>query len=207
MLSFEAHGTLGGAITAGLWRGRPFVKRKPNSAVRWTAEQRSQRARIGFLKRQWHFLPLMAGVDAHAEWAAVTDNVTSTPYHTWLATNMQRWSDTQSAIAYPGAPDGGLSTAIQALTSSGKGYIRFELRSLDTNPELGALTYLRRGAAPLGTLPYLVWVQSCNNVFGTRYWVRITHLEPGTYQMRSRLFSTSGRNGSLSSTVTGIVVT
>jgi len=207
MLSFEAHGTLGGAITAGLWRGRPFVKRKPDSAVRWTAEQRSQRARIGYLKKMWQFLPLLTGGDAQDQWAAVTDNVTSTPYHTWLATNMQRWSDTKAAVEFPGAVGGGISTPSILQTNSGKGYITFLVASLDGATEMGNMTYLRLGATPTGTLPFLVWVQHNEVIFGKRYRVTITHLAPGSYNMRNRIWRCDGTHGSLSATIAGIVVT
>jgi len=205
MLSLEAHGTLGGAITAGLWRGRPFVKRKPDSAVRWTAEQRSQRARIGYLKKMWQFLPLMSGGDAHAQWDAVTDHVSSTPYHTWLAYNMQRWTDTAAAVEYPGAIGSGTSTPSILQPVSGKGYIAFNLANLDGANEMGAMTYLRLGATPTGTLPFLVWVQHNEVIFGKRYRVYLTHLPPGSYTMRSRIWKLDGTNSSLSAPNTLIV--
>jgi len=87
MMSLDAQGTLGDAITFAKWKGRPYVRQRVIPSNPKTGAQLGRRAMFKFLTKEWDPFP----DNWKATWQEDADELVTSPFNAFMAENMLRW--------------------------------------------------------------------------------------------------------------------
>ncbi len=190
MLSMEARGGFGRALTFRQIRGRSTVGRWLAPPYRNTPAQSSIRRYSLWLQQQW------ASIEAvdKATWVAAADAKSISPYHEYLSQNMKRWQNLQPPTQIEGAPGTAPFSAplpFAAYTASNhRAYLLIFFAGLDFET---TTAFVRKDTNPPGRDDYsmqLTRVGASNemNAFTISF-------EPGTYYFWAYTGSIDGKKG------------
>lgn len=102
LLSMEASGSIGGAMTFARWKGRPYVRMLVKPSNPKSDAQTTQRAMMRFLAQVWGTL----GAPTHATWQELADAGKYSTFNAFVAANLQAWTQGQTPEAqYNNAAD------------------------------------------------------------------------------------------------------
>lgn len=87
MMSLDASGTLGKAVTFSKWKGRNYVRERVIPANPKSGGQVGRRAMFKFLSQEWHDL---LG-SAKATWQDLADQLIALKFNAYISANMKRW--------------------------------------------------------------------------------------------------------------------
>lgn len=87
LMSLEASGTIGQALTYGKWKGRAVVRERVTPNNPQSPGQVGRRAMWKFLTQNWDAIP--AGTKA--TWQEIADALTASPFNGYLAVNAEGW--------------------------------------------------------------------------------------------------------------------
>ena len=109
LISIDASGTLGDAITYSKWKGRSYVRRRVIPANPQTGAQTGRRAMFSFLTKQWDAL----SSGDQATWQDLADDLVVSPFHAFLSFNVEHWHNfmapTQALPATRAGTPGGVT--------------------------------------------------------------------------------------------------
>jgi len=101
LFSFDASGTIAGAVVFSKWRGRSYVRRHAIPANPRSALQVSVRVMLSFLARQWQAL----SPSDQATWDTPAAAANYSPFNAYVAANMNAWKHYQHpSNVYPRDP-------------------------------------------------------------------------------------------------------
>jgi len=108
MMSLDASGTLGNAVTFSKWKGRNYVRERVIPANPKSGPQVGRRVMFGWLSEQWDGLS-----DANkATWQDLADQLVALPFNAYLGHNMERWHNFKPpTMAYPATETGTPATS------------------------------------------------------------------------------------------------
>lgn len=87
MMSLDASGTLGDAITFSKWKGRPYVRERVIPSNPKSGGQTGRRAMFKFLAQAWASL----GAPEQASWDDLADQLVASPFNAFISDNMEYW--------------------------------------------------------------------------------------------------------------------
>jgi hypothetical protein len=87
MMSLDASGTLGDAITFSKWKGRNYVRERVIPSNPKTGAQVGRRAMFKFLSQAWDALTAAQ----KATWQDLADELVASPFNAYLSFNMRMW--------------------------------------------------------------------------------------------------------------------
>lgn len=87
MMSLDASGTLGNAITFSKWKGRNYVRERVIPSNPKSGAQIGRRAMFGFLTQYWGILPTVS----KATWQPLADQLVVSRFNAFISANMERW--------------------------------------------------------------------------------------------------------------------
>jgi hypothetical protein len=102
MFSLEASGTIGGAVTAAKWKGRPYFRIKTTPSNPKTGSQVGNRQMMKFLAQDWANLAALE----KASWDDDAAQLAISPFNSFIRVNMNRWRN-----FLPPSPDGDYGAA------------------------------------------------------------------------------------------------
>jgi len=87
MMSLDASGTLGDAVTFSKWKGRSYVRERVIPSNPKSGAQVGRRAMFIFLTKAWNALS-----DANkATWQELADQLVASPFSAYVSYNMEAW--------------------------------------------------------------------------------------------------------------------
>ena len=89
LMSFDASGTVAGAIVFAKWRGRNYVRRHAVPSNPRTPGQIATRAIIAFLGKLWDSL----GDEPKASWEEGAESLKISPFNQYIGINARNWRD------------------------------------------------------------------------------------------------------------------
>ena len=89
LMSFDASGTVAGAIVFAKWRGRNYVRRHAVPSNPRTPGQIAARAIIAFLGKLWTSL----GDEPKASWEEGAESLKISPFNQYIGLNARNWRD------------------------------------------------------------------------------------------------------------------
>ena len=89
LMSFDASGTVAGAIVFAKWRGRNYVRRHAVPSNPRTPGQIAARAIIAFLGKLWDSL----GDEPKASWEEGAESLKISPFNQYIGINARNWRD------------------------------------------------------------------------------------------------------------------
>lgn len=114
MMSLDATGTLGNAITFSKWKGRNYVRERVIPANPKSGAQVGRRAMMRFITQNWNAL----SAAAKASWQDLADQLVVSTFNAYCSWNMQYWHNflapfQNSADTRAGTPsDNALTAAV-----------------------------------------------------------------------------------------------
>ncbi len=87
MMSLDASGTLGKAVTFSKWKGRNYVRERVIPANPKSGAQTGRRAMFKFLTQEWADL----STANKATWQTLADQLVALPFNAFVSANMTRW--------------------------------------------------------------------------------------------------------------------
>lgn len=87
MMSLDASGTLGDAITFSKWKGRPYVRERVIPSNPKSGAQVGRRVMFGFLTQEWAAI----GAVPKATWDDLADAIVASPFNAYLKEGMEGW--------------------------------------------------------------------------------------------------------------------
>lgn len=102
MMSLDASGTLGDAITFSKWKGRPYVRERVVPSNPKSGAQIGRRTMFKFLTQEWDGL----SAPDKATYQDLADQLVASPFNAFLSYNMGRYHNFLApAKPYPAAED------------------------------------------------------------------------------------------------------
>jgi len=89
LMSFDASGTIAGAVVFAKWRGRNYVRRHAVPSNPRTVGQIAARSIIAFLGKRWDSL----GDEAKATWEDGAESLKISPFNEYIRINARNWRD------------------------------------------------------------------------------------------------------------------
>ena len=142
-----------------------------------------------------------------AEWQPLADELNLTRYLAFVKTGYARWSTTNCPRITPtGGGTGTFNILISAVTGGKNHFGLLATRATD-NTSFGIVIYFRAGASPLGNLNEIGLVLP--NWYPGPQFKRclITHVPPGTYNLRWKTLNTNGTLSSFQGSANNRIVT
>ena len=192
LFSLDASGTLGQAITAFSLRGRACMRKRANNRQGWSLAQRVHNARISYLRATWRTLPLHTPAGLQATWQTVADEFDLPLFQSFVKYNLARWTQTAGPIITPGGGGSGGSGGTLAFRTVGKGFIGFNCNQFSSQNNFGQLIFCKAGSDPFDDPKQLALVAPYWKIANLNDRLMITHLEPGSYNVRSYELRTNG---------------
>lgn len=132
LMSFDASGSLAGAITFSKWKGRNYVRQLVTPANPQSALQVSTRAIMGFLAQAW--TPDLSGANK-ATWDGLAASSAISPFNAFTRENLRRWTQfTMPGKAYPVGVTGTVPTwtTLPTVTGGvGQATVSFDVNALN----------------------------------------------------------------------------
>jgi hypothetical protein len=202
LMSVDASGTYGKALTFGKWKGRNYVRERVIPANPRTAAQLGVRAMLGYLSRLWGTLV----APDKASWNADATARQITPFNAFVSANMQRWLlneapvSEKDTVATGGALDCGVITA-----TGGAGFATLSIADNGASDMDATDIAIFRSA---GAITAINWNQ-CVAIIptaggGPTVWTD-SPLTAGTYHYRAALISPDGQIGPQAADTTATV--
>jgi len=200
MFSLEASGTIGGAITASKWKGRPYFRIHTIPANPKSGAQKGQRAMMSFLSKNW------AGLSApqKASWEDDAAQLAISPFNSWIRVNMNRWTN-----FLPPSPDGdygavGTPGTVSAFTATpGVRLAQLSITLSAAADNFGVVFFRNTVASFTPTKSDVIAVRLLAD---TNELIHIdTPLDAGTYYYTYRLFTNDGLLDAAAADVEAIV--
>lgn len=180
-MSFDASGTIGGAITFSKWKGRNYIRRHAIPSNPKTGAQVATRAMMRFLTTQW--ASLTAG--QQAEWAAQATSDNITPLNAFVRYNMKRWTQ----FGDPFMDLTGVASTVPTLgalsLTGGVGQLTGLQNTTALNDGWGLLWALSKNT---GFTPAKTDIVYVNRVGASSTSVVLTGLTPGVWYVRTAAF-------------------
>lgn len=201
MMSMSASGTIGGLVTASIWKGRPYFRLRVTPSNPKSAGQTSTRAMFRFLSQQWASLTSLN----QATWddLAAADNVT--PFNAFMRANQRTW--TQFATPTQAYPAAGTDTPCGATIDSVTAGVKQATLSITTDDvgtsNWGVLIMRSTTTGFTPTSTNLVGVLAIGNDQTKTY--TDTPLEAGTYYYKAIPFTVDGVKGAASAQQTVVI--
>lgn len=185
MMSFDASGTIGGAVTFSKWKGRNYVRRHAIPSNPKTGGQLSTRAMMRFLTTQYAGL---SGADKSG-WATQGQSDNITAMNAYVRFNMKKWTQNDYPTMGP-LHTGGSAPVLGALSVfGGVGQLSLTqtITTLNDGWGLYVAVSLTTGFTPVHTdVRYIAkMVAGAVNVV-------ITGLAPNTYFVRTLGVNSTG---------------
>lgn len=144
LMSLDASGTIGKAITYSKWRGRNYVRKHVTPANPKSVLQVSTRAMMRFLSQAWTDV----GSTPQGSWDAAAAAINVSAFNAYIQGNLQRWREFQPPSQTNPPPETG-SAAVATLDSAtgGPSYIDVEFTITTLNDVWGVILF----RSPTGT--------------------------------------------------------
>jgi hypothetical protein len=200
LMSLDASGTIGDAITFAKWKGRHYVRTRVIPENPKSAKQTGCRAMMSFLAQIWYGLT----TGNKATWDDMAETKQISSFNAMVGENLSRWQDTHSPTKeFPAAEaSAGLTITTQTLTG-GLGHATIEITPSGATAIWGLAIF--RALAEI-TVPS--WA-NCIAVLEADGANKVTHvdspLDPGTYHYRTVAFNTDGVLGTVKTDGTAVV--
>lgn len=201
MMSMAASGTIGGLVTASIWKGRPYFRLRVTPSNPKSAGQTATRSMFKFLTQQW--APNVDAAD-QATWEELAAAQNITTFNAYLKTNMREWTQfTTPTMAYPAAAAGTPGTL--ATPTAVVGVRQVTITSAMTNVEDNWGMIVHRGTADNFTATKNT-VVGIAEAMGNGDIVYVdTPVAAGTYWYRVQAFTVDGVKDAATGDVQAIV--
>lgn len=138
MMSLDASGTLGDAITFSKWKGRNYVRERVIPSNPKSGAQVGRRAMFTFLTQHWAAL----SASEQATWQDLAEELVASRFNAYLSLNMRRWHNFYSPTQETPAGESNLASD-RALTTAAWEENRIRLTSTATtaNQQWGLLLF------------------------------------------------------------------
>lgn len=187
LMSLDASGTIGKAITFGHWKGRHSVRTRVIPENPKSAAQTGVRSMMSFLSKAWAAIAALS----KATWDDLAESKQITPFNAFVGANLTRWQSNQGPSEDNPAAEASTPVALATFTPSGEsGYVDISLE-VDTNADSWGVAIFRDTAEitnfswakciaiiPLGSEETTVYTDS--------------PLAAGTYHYRAANINTDG---------------
>lgn len=194
LLSFDASGSIGGAITFSKWKGRNYVRQLVIPSNPQTAAQTTNRSMFKFLSQAWAAL----SAPNKDTWDGLANADKVSDFNAYMAKNQQRWKQFLTpAMAYPFAEANGPGTVpVFSASAGGVGQAQLEMNLTAVQVNWGGILFRKLGAAPAGTFLEVAAVFFKSIATATVY--IDSPLSAGTWHYKWQPFSNDGVAGALS---------
>lgn len=201
MLSLEARGALGKAITYKHTRGRSTCGRWFRPSNPQTQAQMSIRGWNRRIASAWAGVP----TDRQASWQTTAADRRIAPYHAYLSANMKLWMQQRAATQVAGAP-GTLGVAFYSMftpTTTVPGKITFLSQFSTTNTWNVVYFSIPTGESPFGRINWL----DCNASKVSVFWGAAFYGHPlGIYDFYSWGYGLDGAQSNIRGPVARVVI-
>ncbi|WP_299030424.1 hypothetical protein [uncultured Thermanaerothrix sp.] len=189
-MSFDASGSLGGAIVFSKWKGRNYIRSLVIPANPKSNKQVSVRSMMTWLTQQWANIP-SANKNT---WKDLADPQSISPFNAYVQHNQGRWSNFRAPTqAYPAAESTLTATAGTPTAQGGTRMATVTVPITSAGNGWGVMFY-RSGQRGFSTaydnLKHIGRISGTSNVVFVD-----SPLEPGTYYYNFRLISVDGTLG------------
>lgn len=192
LFSFDASGTVAGAVVFSKWRGRNYVRRHAVPGNPRTVQQVSVRVMLSFLSRYWQSI-LTATQDTWEDPAAAKNY---SKFNAYIAANMTAWKHfLHPSQAYPRNP---VSTPPDAPTLAAAGGVGLATLTVTENPVAADWGYSIHMSPTPAFEPSKANAVAVEAVPGSPLVVVIAPLAAGTYYFDVLGFNVDGVTGAAS---------
>jgi hypothetical protein len=194
LLSFDASGSVGGAITFSKWKGRNYVRQLVIPSNPQTASQTTFRSMFKFLSQAWAAI-LAADQDT---WDGLANADKVSDFNAYMAKNQLRWKQfLPPAKAWPAA-ESNLPGSVPVFSSSagGVGQAQLDMNLTAVQDNWGGILYREFAATPTGAFTEVVAVFFKSTASATSY--IDSPLAAGNWHYKWQPFSDDGVVGALS---------
>lgn len=185
LLSMEATGSIGGAMTFARWKGRPYVRMLVKPSNPKSAAQTTQRAMMRYLSQRWATI----GDSNQALWQDLADAGKFSTFNAFTRENLRRWTQGEGPTDTPtlGSTPAGAPT----LTSATAGVKQITLVGNASANATGTVIYRSTTSGFTPTKAHVVYVAQAYG--GAAYTVTDSGLDSGTtYYYRAACFGNDG---------------
>lgn len=202
-MSFDASGSLGGAVVFSKWKGRPYVRQLVTPSNPQSASQMATRAMMAFLTSAWRFI----SAPDQATWLEGGDGKKISAFNHYVSVNMKRWTQFQ-APGQSDPPEGTGTPAAEETMAAVGGVRQATINVTDWTPEdtWGYIIYAKLGGAPTGIkteTDQILNTDVIETVDG--FTTIVTELEPGTWYFLGQPFTKDGKLGEATASANCIV--
>jgi len=200
LMSLDASGTIGKAVTYSKWKGRHYARTRviPNNPK--SDMQTGVRAMMSYLSKHW------AGLSAGNKltWHTLAEARQITHFNAFVSECLTRWQVNQAPTeAYPAAEASvPLTVTTQTLTGAA-GYATIEVTPSGATAIAGIIIYRSLAAITAPNWTQVIAVIEPDGANKVTY--TDTPLEAGTYHYRTGIFNTDGILGTIKSDGTAAV--
>lgn len=187
MMSLDASGTLGQAITFSKWKGRNYVRERVIPSNPKSEAQTGRRAMFKYLTQNWNGL----SVSDKATWQALADQIIASPFNAFIKLNMERWHNFLPPFKTPADAAAG-NGSDRALSAAAWEENRILLSSSGTtaNQQWGIVYFASLATPVLESVGLAIIVELDEDVAArATYW---TPPSVATWYFDSRTFSDDG---------------
>lgn len=141
LLSLDASGSVGKAITFSKWKGRNYVRRLVIPSNPRSGAQVGRRSMLSFLAQQWD----AQSVADKATWQTIADALVASPFNGYVSENMKGWHNFLGpSQAYPATRDDLAGViAVTPTATWEENRIKFEFEVTTLNQNWGTIIYGR----------------------------------------------------------------
>lgn len=198
LMSLDASGTIGKAITFSKWKGRNYVRKRVVPANPKSVLQVSTRAMMRFLSQAWTDV----GSTPQGSWDEPAAAINVSPFNAYIKNNLQRWREFQPpAQTYP-APETGTEPVVTLDSATGgPSFVDVEFTVTTLNDVWGVILF----RSPTGTFSTSrANAMRVIPITGTGTLVYTdSNLAAGDYYYDARCFTEEGVLGAEEGEVTG----
>lgn len=189
LMSMGASGSIGGVLTFGSNKGRPFVRRLVIPANPKTAAQKGVRSMMAWASKEWSQLS-----DADkATWETLATQLNISPFNAFMKVGMANWSNGLAPQSTDPATAAAAGAAVTGVTDSVTGRrATIEWTDSVTANQFGVILYIDATTGFTADRNNAVQVVD----IGVQKAITDT-LEPGTYYYRLAPFNIEGEIGTL----------
>jgi len=192
LLSFDASGSVGGAITFAKWKGRPYVRQLVIPSNPKSDGQVAQRAMQKFLSQAWASI----GDSNQATFEAIAAQNAYSPFNGYTSLNLKRWTDFNGPSQTATIPAAGTNPVLGTATvTPGSGLISISQPVTTLNAGWGLAVYVGASDAADPVKSETKLVIPFNGT--TTITGQVSGLAPGTYYVALQAYKTTGAKGAL----------
>lgn len=191
LMSLDASGSLGNAITFSKWKGRNLVRTRVVPSNPRSGPQVGMRAMLRFLAQYWASL----STAIKATWAERAAATNISPFNAFVSANQSRWRSFKDPSKEDPATETGVAPAAPTTTATG-GIRQIQLSIVDGAqiPDWGWIIFRS------GTTGFTPAYSNCVAII-PRVGTPTVHIDaglvPGTYFYRIKGFMATGKDGTL----------